>query len=133
MDQTVTLLATAVCLLGVALGLRFRVYVLLPAGVAILVLPAASQLISRKMAGWGVTGALALLLLLNLGFVCGLLLRAAAAQWNLRKVAGLFDRPARNSEPASQPENAGREVKSDVVGSRASMASRRLAKGVLPR
>lgn len=133
MDQTVTLLATAVCLLGVALGLRFRVYVLLPAGVAILVLPAASQLVWRKMAGWGVTGALALLLLLNVGFVCGVLLRAAAAHWNLRKVAGLFDRTARAAEPSVQPDNAGREAKSEIAGSRASMASRRLAKGILPR
>ena len=133
MDQTVTLLVTAVCLLGVALGLRFRVYILVPAGVAILVLPAASQLVWRKMAGWGVTGALALLLVLNAGFIMGVLLRAAAAQWHLRKVAGLFNHAARTTDPTCPPDNGGRETNSEIVGSRASMASRRLAKGVLPR
>ena len=133
MDQTVTLLATAVCLFGVALGLRFRVYVLVPAGVAVLVLPAASQLFWRNMAGWGVAGALALLLLLNVGFVFGVILRAAAAHWSLRRLSGLFNRRARVSNSTSQPDNAGREAKSEVVGSRASMASRDLAKGVLPR
>ncbi len=133
MDQTVTLLVTAVGLLGIALGLRFRVYVLVPAGLAVLVLPAASQLIWRKMAGWGVTGAIALLIVLNAGFIMGVLMRAAAAQWHLRKVAGLFTHAARATEPAGQQDNASREAKSEIVGTGASMASRRLAKGVLPR
>jgi hypothetical protein len=133
MDQTVTLLVTAVCLLGVALGLRFRVYVLVPASVAILVLPAASQLAWRIMAGWGVMGAIALLIVLNVGFTIGVLLRAAAAQWHTRGVAGLFTRTARITEPTCQPDSPGREANREVVGSRAAIASCDLAKGSLPR
>jgi hypothetical protein len=129
MDQTVTLLATAVCLLGTALGLRFRVYVLLPAGLAILISPAIAQLIWRKMAGWGVLGALALLVLLNVGYVLGVLLRAGVARW---KVAGLFSRKARVAESASQLGEAGRESNSEMVGSTASIVSRGLAKGSFP-
>ena len=37
MDQTVALLVAAVCLFGTALGLRFSVYVLIPAGLAVLI------------------------------------------------------------------------------------------------
>lgn len=110
MDQTVTLLATAVCLLGTALGFRFRVYVLLPAGVAVLISPAILQLIWRKMAGWEVIGALALLVVLNAGYVLGMVLRAAAARWNMRKVAGLFTRTTGVTESISQPSDAGREA-----------------------
>jgi hypothetical protein len=51
MDQTVALLAAAVCLFGTALGLRFSVYVLIPAGVAILIV-SSMALIWNNMAGW---------------------------------------------------------------------------------
>ena len=53
MDQTVTLLETAVCLFGTALGLRYRVYLLIPAGLAVLIVSAMAQLMWKKMAGWG--------------------------------------------------------------------------------
>ena len=74
MDQTVTLLVTAVCLFGTALGLRYRVYVLVPAGLAVLIMSVMAQLIWKKMAGWGVPGALALLIVLNVGLCSGLAL-----------------------------------------------------------
>jgi hypothetical protein len=45
MDQTVTLLVTAVCLFGTALGLRYRVYVLVPAGLAVLIISVIAQVI----------------------------------------------------------------------------------------
>ena len=129
MDQTVTLLATAVCLFGTALGLRFRVYVLLPAGLAILISPEIAHLIWRKMTGWGVMGALGLLVVLNVGYVLGLLLRAGVARWNARKVAGLFARTARVAEPSTHPSESAQEAKSEVVGPAPSIVGRTLAKG----
>jgi hypothetical protein len=94
MDQTVAFLVTAVCLFGTALGLRVRVYALIPAGLAVLIASAIAQLIWKNMAGWGVSGALGLLILLNAGFALGLLLRAGAAFWSTHEVAGLFAHPA---------------------------------------
>ena len=113
MDQTVTLLVTAVCLFGTALGLRYRVYVLVPAGLAILIISAMAQLIWNKMAGWGVPGALALLVLLNAGFVLGLLLRAGAAFWYTHKIARLFARTAHADHSTRRPDAAGREASSE--------------------
>lgn len=112
MDQSVTLLVTAVCLFGTALGLRYRVYVLVPAGLAILVISAMAQLIWNKMAGWGVPGALALLIVLNIGFVLGLLLRAGAAFWYTHKIARLFARSAHADQATRRPDGAGREASS---------------------
>ena len=57
MDQTVALLAAVVALFGTAIGLRFNVYILIPAGLAVLILSVVAQLTSNKMAGWGVQGA----------------------------------------------------------------------------
>jgi hypothetical protein len=110
MDQTVALLVTAVCLFGTALGLRYRVYVLVPAGLAILVISAMAQLIWNKMAGWGVPGALALLIVLNVGFVLGLLLRAGAAFWYTHKIARLFARTAHADQSTRRTDGAGREA-----------------------
>jgi hypothetical protein len=115
MDQTVTLLVTAVCLFGTALGLRFRVYVLVPAGLAVLILSAVAQLIWNKMAGWGISGALALLFVLNAGFVLGLLMRAGAAFWSTNKIARLFAR-ARVDQASRRPDGAGREARSEGAG-----------------
>lgn len=125
MDQTVTLLVTAVCLFGTALGLRFRVYVLIPAGLAVLILSAVAQLIWNKMAGWGIPGALALLIVLNAGFVLGLLMRAGAAFWYTNKIARLFARTARGDQSTCRPDGAVREASSET----ASIASHDLAKG----
>ena len=126
MDQTVTLLVAAVCLFGTALGLRYRVYVLVPAGLAILVMSAMAQLIWNKMAGWGLPGALALLIVLNVGFVLGLLLRAAAAFWYTHKIAGLFARASQADQSTRWPDGAGREPSSEGADP---IAPRDLAKG----
>jgi hypothetical protein len=127
MDQTVTLLVTAVCLFGAALGLRFRVYVLVPAGLVVLILSAMAQLIWNKMAGWGIPSALTLLIVLNAGFVLGLLMRAAAALWYTRKIGPLFAHASRVDQSTRRPDNAGREASSEGAGSTAPIA-RDLAK-----
>ena len=128
MDQTATLLVTAVCLFGTALGLRFRVYVLVPAGLAVLILSAMAQLIWKKMAGWGIPGTLALLIVLNAGFVLGLLLRAGAAFWHTHKIARLFARTAHADQSTRRPDGAGREMSSEGAGTTATIAPRDLAK-----
>ena len=56
---------TAVALSGTAIGLRFSVYVLIPAGLAVLIVSIVAQLISNKMAGWGAQGTIGLLMLMN--------------------------------------------------------------------
>jgi hypothetical protein len=110
MDQTVTLLVTAVCLFGTALGLRYRVYVLVPAGFAVLIVSAMAQLIWKKMGGWGVPGTLALLTVLNAGFVLGLLLRAGVAFWHTHKIARLFAHTGHADQSTHRPDGAGREA-----------------------
>jgi hypothetical protein len=130
MDQSVTLLVTAVCLFGTALGLRYRVYVLVPAGLAILIVSAMAQLIWKKMAGWGVPGTLALLVVLNIGFVLGLLLRAGAAFWYTHKMARLFGRMAHADQSTRRSDGAGREAGSDGADP---IAPRDLAKEILRR
>ena len=120
MDQTVALLVAAVCLFGTALGLRFSVYVLIPAGLAVLIVSAMAQLIWKKMAGWGVPGTLGLLMLLNAGFALGLFLRAGAAFWSTKRIARLFARPGDLDQPdpsarwrrtrGEQRRNAGRRL-----------------------
>jgi hypothetical protein len=119
MDQTVTLVVTAVCLFGTALGLRYRVYVLVPAGLAVLIMSAIAQVIWKKMAGWGVPGVLVLLIVLNLGFVLGLFLRAGAAFWYTHKVGRLFA-SCRSSTPRS--DDAGRDGSSEGAGTTATIA-----------
>ena len=104
MNQTVTLLETAVCLFGTALGLRYRVYVLVPVGLAVLIMSAMAQLIWKKMAGWGVPGTLALLIVLNAGFAFGLLLRAEAAFWSAHKIARLFARTVHVDQWTRRPD-----------------------------
>ena len=134
MDQTVTLLETAVCLFGTALGLRYRVYVLIPAGLAVLIVSAMAQLMWKKMAGWGVPGTLALLIVLNAGFAFGLLLRAGAAFWSAHKIARLFARTVHVDQLTRRPDGAGREASSKGAARAgslertATMASRDLAK-----
>jgi hypothetical protein len=122
MDQTVTLLVIAVCLFGTALGLRFRVYVLVPAGLAVLILSALGQLIWNKMAGQGITGALTLLIVLNGGFVLGLLMRAGAAFWYTHKIAPLFARTVRLDQSTRRPDGAGREAIGEGAGPTAPIA-----------
>ena len=128
MDQTVTLLVVAVCLFGTALGLRFRVYVLIPAGLAVLIVSALAQLMWKKTAGWGIPGALALLIVLNAGFAFGLLLRAGAAFWSTHKIARPFARAVDVDQSTRRPDGAGREASSEGAGPTATIASRDLAK-----
>jgi len=128
MDQTVALLVAAACLFGTALGLRFRVYALIAAGLAVLIISAMAELIWKKMAGWGVSGTLALLVLLNAGFAFGLLLRAGAAFWSTHKIAGLFGRPINLDQPTRRPDGAGREASSEAAGPKVTIAARDLAK-----
>jgi len=128
MDQTVALLLASVCLFGTALGLRFGVYVLIPAGLAILIV-SSMALIWNNMAGWGILGALGLLILLNAGFALGLFLRAGAAFWSTQRIARLFARPAVTlDQPMRRPDGAGREASSEGCGPTATIASRDLAK-----
>jgi hypothetical protein len=116
MDQTVALLVTVACLFGTALGLRFRVYVLIPAGIAILIVSAMAELMWQKMAGWGIAGTLALLIVLNVGFAFGLLLRAGAVFWSTRKTARLFARTVHVDQSTRRPEGAEREASSEGAG-----------------
>lgn len=128
MDQTPTLLVTAVCLFGTALGLRYRVYVLVPAGLAVLITSATAQLIWKKMAGWGFGGALALLIVLNIGFVLGLIMRAGAAYWDTHKVGRPFARTAHADQSTGRLDGAERDGSSEGAGRTATIAPRDLAK-----
>jgi len=124
----VALLAAAVCLFGIALGLRFSVYVLIPASLAVLIV-SGMALIWNKMAGWGILGPLSLLILLNAGFALGLFLRAGAAFWSTQRIARLFARPAVTlDQPMRRPDGAGREASSEGCGPTATITSRDLAK-----
>jgi hypothetical protein len=127
MDQTVALLVAAVCLFGTALGLRFSVYVLIPASLAVLIL-SGMALIWNKMAGWGILGTLGLLILLNAGFALGLFLRAGAAFWSTQRIARLFARPVNLDQPTRRPDGAGRESSSEGCGPTATITPRDLAK-----
>ena len=127
MEQTAALLAAAVCLFGTALGLRFSVYVLIPAGLAVLIV-SGMALIWNKMAGWGILGPLGLLILLNAGFALGLFLRAGAAFWSTQRIARLFARPVNLDQAARRPDGAGREASSEGCGPTAAITPRDLAK-----
>ncbi|WP_426528036.1 hypothetical protein [Bradyrhizobium sp. McL0615] len=132
MDQTVALLVAAVALFGTAIGLRFSVYILLPAGVAVLIASVMTQLISNKMAGWGVWGTLGPLMLLHAGFAFGLFLRAGAAFWSTKRIARLFARPSNLDQQMRRPDGAGRETNSEGCGPTA-VTHRDLAKESLRR
>ena len=127
MEQTAALLAAAVCLFGIALGLRFSVYVLIPASLAVLIV-SGMALIWNKMAGWGILGPLSLLILLNAGFVLGLFLRAGAAFWSTKRIARLFARPGSLDQQMCRPDAAGRENSSEGCGPTATITPRDLAK-----
>jgi hypothetical protein len=127
MDQTVALLVAAVCLFGTALGLRFSVYVLIPASLAVLIV-SGMALIWNKMAGWGILGTLGLLILLNAGFALGLFLRAGTAFWSTQRIARLFARPVNLDQPMRRPDGAGRESSSEGCGPTATITPRDLAK-----
>ena len=127
MDQTVALLVAVVCLFGTALGLRFSVYVLIPAGLAVLIV-SGMALIWNKMAGWGAQGTIGLLMLLNAGFALGLFLRAGAAFWSTQRIARLFARPVNLDQPVRRPDGAGREASSEGCGPTATITPGDLAK-----
>jgi hypothetical protein len=118
MAQAVALLMTVVCLFGTALGLRFKVYVLIPAGIAVLIVSAMAELMWQKMAGLGIAGTLALLIVLiivlNVGFAFGLLLGAVFQ--SPRKTARLFARTVRVDQSTRRPERAEREASSEGAG-----------------
>ena len=121
------LMVAAVALFGTAIGRRFSVYILIPAGLAVLIVSVVAQLISNKMAGWGVQGSIALLMLLNTGFALGLFLRAAAAFWSAKRIARLFARPGDLDQQVRRPDSAGREA-SEGCGPTATITPRDLAK-----
>ena len=121
MDQTVALLVAAVALFGTAIGLRFSVYILIPAGFAVLIVSVTAQLISNKMAGWGAQGTIGLLMLLNAGFAFGLFLRAGAAIWSTKRIARLFARPGNLDRQV-------REASSEGSGPTTTITPRDLAK-----
>ena len=128
MDQSAALLAAAVTLLGTAIGLRFIVYVLLPAGLVVLIVSVLAQLISNKMAGWGAQGTIGLLVLLNAGFAIGLILRMGAAFWSTSRIAQLFARPPKFDQQMGRPDGAGRETSGDGCEPATTMAPGGLAK-----
>ncbi len=127
MDQTVALLAVVVALLGTAIGLRFQVLALIPAALTVLITSVMVQLLSNKMAGWGMLGAVCLLLLLNAGFALGLLLRAAVAYRSTKRIARLFARPGKLDHQMRRPEGTGSEASSE--GPAATIPTQDLAKG----
>lgn len=122
MEQTLALLMAAVALFGTAIGLRFSVYILIPAGLAVLIVSVVAQLISTKMTGWGIQGTFGLLLLLNVGFALGLLLRAGAAYGSKRTIP----RSGNIDQKPHRPDVAGREAKGE--GPTATISPRDLAK-----
>ena len=128
MDQTVALVMAAVTLFGAAIGLRFSVYILIPAGLAVLIGSVLGQVISNKMAEWGFQGTIGLLMLLNAGFGLGLFLRAGAAFWSTMRIARLFARPSNVDQQARRPDAAGRDTSNEGSGPTATMAPRSLAK-----
>ena len=128
MDQTAALLAAAVTLFGTAIGLRFSVYVLIPAGLVVLIVSAVAQLISNKIAGWGALGTIGLLMLLNAGFALGLFLRAGAAFWSAKRIAQLFAYPRDLDQQMRRPDGAGRETGGDGCGPTATITPSDLAK-----
>jgi len=128
MDQTVALLVAAVALFGTAIGLRFNVYILIPAGLAVLILSVVAQLTSNKMAGWEVQGTAGLLVLLNAGFALGLFLRAGAAFWSAKRIARLFARPGDLNQQMRRPDGTGRETSSQESGPTPTITPRDLAK-----
>jgi hypothetical protein len=130
MDQTAALLAAAVALSGTAIGLRFSVYVLIPAGLVVLIVSVLAQLISNKIAGWGAQGTIGLLMLLNAGFALGLFLRAGAAFWSTKRIAQLFARPRILDQ---QPDGAVRKTSGDACAPMATITPSYLAKDSFPR
>jgi len=126
-DQTVALLVVA-ALFGTAIGLRFSVYVLIPAGLAVLMVSVVAQLISNKMAGWGAQGTIGLLMLLNAGFAFGLFLRAGAAIWSTKRITRLFARPGNLDLQIRRPDGAGREAITKGSGPTTTITPRELAK-----
>jgi hypothetical protein len=122
MEQTLALLMAAVALFGTAIGLRFSVYILIPAGLAVLIVSVVAQLISTKMTGWGIQGTFGLLLLLNVGFALGLLLRAGAAYGSKRTIP----RSGNIDQKLHRPDVAGREANGE--GPTATISPRDLAK-----
>jgi hypothetical protein len=113
MDQNVALLVAAVALFGTALGLRFSVYILIPAGLGVFIVSVMAQLTLNKMAGWGVQVAVGLLMLLNVGFALGLFLRAGAAFWCTKRIARLFARPGNLDQQVRRLDSAGRETSNE--------------------
>jgi hypothetical protein len=128
MEQTVALLVVAMALFGTAIGLRFSVYILIPAGFAVLIVSVIAQLISNKMAGWGVQGTVGLLMLLNAGFALGLFLRAGAALWSTKRIAQLFARRRNLDQQMRRPDGAGRETSGDGCGTTSTITPGDLAK-----
>ncbi len=133
MDQTAALLAAAVALFGTAIGLRFSVYVLIPAGHVVLIVSVLAQLISNKIAGWGAQGTIGLLMLLNAGFALGLFLRAGAAFWSTKRIAQLFARPRNLDQQMRRPDGAVRETSGDGCAPTATITPSDLAKESFPR
>jgi hypothetical protein len=108
------LIGVATLLSGAALGLRFRAYVLIPAGVLVLATSAVGFLWSDIGIKWGVLGTIALLVVLNVGFAFGLALRAGAALMRKRVIAPLFAR-AGVGRAAHAQGRIGREAGADKV------------------
>jgi len=104
------------------------VYVLIPAGLAVLIVSVVAQLISNKMAGWGAQGTIGLLVLLNAGFAFGLFLRAGAAIWSTKRIARLFARAGNLDRQVRRPDGAGREASSEGSGPATTITPRDLAK-----
>ncbi len=128
MDQTAALLAAAVALFGTAIGLRFTVYVLIPAGLVVLIASILAQLISNRIAGWGTQGTISLIMLLNAGFALGLFLRAGAAFWATKRIAQLFAGPRNLDQQMRRPDGAGPETSGDGCGPTVTITPGDLAK-----
>jgi hypothetical protein len=127
MDQTVALLVAAVALFGTAIGLRFRVYILIPALLAVLVVSLLARLLSNNVAGWGISGTIGLMVLLNASYIFGLSLRAAVALLSVKAIAPLCARP-NVDQSMRRPDGGGRETGSEGRASTASIAPTDLAK-----
>jgi hypothetical protein len=85
-------------LFGAALGLRFRVYALIPASIIVATLGIAGLVTTPRFVGWSVAEVFTLLAALNIGYALGVFLRAGAAAIQVRKISALFKTPSRQSD-----------------------------------
>jgi hypothetical protein len=88
-------------LTGAVLGMRFRVFVLLPAIVVIGASILAIEVASSQSVGWAATVAAAAMAALQIGYLCGVGIRYALALAHLRPLRNRSHSPPRAPQAAT--------------------------------